>query len=187
VIRADRDAEFTAYVTARLPALRRLAYLLCADWTQADDLAQNAIIKLYVHWGRARAADDVDAYARAVLVREFLGERRSGWSRRVRPEAQPPDAPAATGHHGHDHDHDAALDVRSALAGLPPGQRAVLVLRFYSDLSVAQAAQILGCSPGTVKSQTMRGLDALRRAIGPAAAPEDRPRQHARTERTSHG
>jgi RNA polymerase sigma-70 factor (sigma-E family) len=178
---ADRDTEFTEYVTARLPSLRRVAYLLCADWARADDLAQNAITKLYVRWGRIRALGDVDAYARVVLVREFLREQRSGWSRRVRLDARPPDTPALAS------DHDAALDVRSALTRLPPGQRATLVLRFYCDLSVAQAAQVLGCSPGTVKSQTMRGLDALRRAIEPDAGPGDRPRQHASTEGTGHG
>jgi RNA polymerase sigma-70 factor (sigma-E family) len=154
-----RDVEFTEYVAARLGSLRRVAYLLCRDWDGADDLVQRALIKLYVHWARARAADHTDAYARVIVVREFLGERRSGWARRVRLDAQPPDAPAATT------DHDAALDVRSALIGLPPRQRATLVLRFYCDLSVEQSASALGCSAGTVKSQTAKGIEALRRAL----------------------
>lgn len=154
-----RDAEFTEYTAARLGSLRRVAYLLCQDWDGADDLVQRAIIKLYVHWHRARADGHADAYARVILVREFLSERRSGWARRVRLDAEPPDVPAdAT-------DHDAALDVRSALAGLPPRQRATLVLRFYCDLSVEQSARALGCSAGTVKSQTAKGIDALRRAL----------------------
>jgi RNA polymerase sigma-70 factor (sigma-E family) len=154
-----RDAEFTEYVAARLTALRRVAYLLCWDWDRADDLVQGAITKLYVHWGRVRALDHADSYAKVILVREFLSDRRSGWARRVTLGAEVPDVPAVAA------DHDAALDVRSALAELPPGQRATIVLRFYCDLSVDQSAQVLGCSAGTVKSQTAKGLDSLRRAL----------------------
>jgi RNA polymerase sigma-70 factor (sigma-E family) len=161
VIRGRRDAEFTEYVAARLAWLRRVAYLLCRDWDQADDLVQRAITKLYVHWARTRAVDHADSYARTVLVREFLSERRSGWARRVSVGVQVPEAAAAGA------DHDAALDVRSALAGLPARQRATLVLRFYCDLSVDQSAQVLGCSAGTVKSQTAKGLDSLRRTLEP--------------------
>jgi DNA-directed RNA polymerase specialized sigma24 family protein len=72
-----RDAEYTEYVAARLSSLRRLAAVLCDDWQRADDLVQATLVKLYVHWGRVRAADHADAYARAVLVREFVHERRS--------------------------------------------------------------------------------------------------------------
>jgi DNA-directed RNA polymerase specialized sigma24 family protein len=78
-----RDAEYTEYVAARLSSLRRLAAVLCDDWQRADDLVQAALIKLYVHWGRVRAASHTDAYARAVLVREFIHERRSAWVKRV--------------------------------------------------------------------------------------------------------
>jgi RNA polymerase sigma-70 factor (sigma-E family) len=156
---ARRDAEFTEYVAARLMTLRRVAYLLCSDWDRADDLVQGAITKLYVHWGRVRAIDHADSYAKMILVREFLGDRRSGWARRVSLSAEVPDVPAVAA------DHDAVLDVRSALAGLPPGQRAALVLRFYCDLSVDQSAEVLGCTAGTVKSQTAKGLDSLRRAL----------------------
>jgi RNA polymerase sigma-70 factor (sigma-E family) len=161
VTSSARDAEFTEYAAGRLTSLRRVAYLLCRDWDRADDLVQGAITKLYVHWGRARADGDADAYARTILVREFLGERRTGWARRVSLDAALPEVAEAAA------DHDVALDVRSALAALPPGQRATLVLRFYCDLSVDQAAQALGCSAGTVKSQTSKGLDALRRALDP--------------------
>lgn len=179
-----RDVEFTEYTAARLSSLRRLAYLLCRDWDGADDLVQRAIIKLYVHWSRAQAGHP-DAYARVILVREFLSERRSGWARRVSLAEAPPDLPAAAT------DHDAALDVRSALAGLPPGQRATLVLRFYCDLSVEQSARALGCSAGTVKSQTAKGIEGLRRALNldghrPGAAPQVVP-DHAREQETRHG
>jgi RNA polymerase sigma-70 factor (sigma-E family) len=162
---ARRDTEFTAYVAARQTSLRRVAFLLCQDWDRADDLVQGAITRLYVHWGRAREVEHVDAYTRAILVREFLNERRSQWARRVMLPGQLPDLPGAVT------DDAAALDVRTSLAMLPPRQRAVLVLRFYCDLSVDQAARVLGCSPGTVKSQTAKGLDSLRRVLDPVAAP----------------
>jgi RNA polymerase sigma-70 factor (sigma-E family) len=155
-----RDAEYTEYVAARLSYLRRLAAVLCDDWQRADDLVQAALVKLYVHWGQVRAASHTDAYARAVLVREFIHDRRSTWAKRVHLSGQVMDSPAATV------DHDAALDLRAAVAALPARQRATLVLRFYCDLNVDQSAEILGCSPGTVKSQTARALDTVRRALG---------------------
>ena len=158
---SNRDAEYTEYVAARLSSLRRLAVVLCDDWQRADDLVQATLTKLYVHWGRVRAASHADAYARAVLVREFIHERRSNWAKRVSLSDKMPDSPAATA------DHDAALDLRTAVAALPAQQRATLVLRFYCDLNVDQSAEILGCSPGTVKSQTSRALSAVRRALGP--------------------
>jgi len=165
MLSGGRDAEFTEYVSARLTTLRRLAYLLCQDWHGADDLVQGAITRLYVHWGRARAVDHTDAYARVILVREFLSERRSPWARRVILREQLPDTVGTVT------DHAAVLDVRTALAGLPKRQRATLVLRFYCDLNIDQTAQVLACSPGTVKSQTAKGLDSLRRALEPAGAP----------------
>jgi RNA polymerase sigma-70 factor (sigma-E family) len=170
-VSAARDAEYTEYVSARLPALRRLAVVLCQDWQRADDLVQATITKLYVHWGRASAADHVDAYARAVLVREFVHERRSSWVRRVSlsggvTDREVTDRPAAAV------DHDAALDLRAAVAALPPRQRSTLVLRFYCDLNVDQSARLLGCSPGTVKSQTAKALNALRQALEPGPGAE---------------
>jgi RNA polymerase sigma-70 factor (sigma-E family) len=161
---SERAVEFTDYVQARLGWLRRIAYLLCQDWDRADDLVQAAITLVYVHWDQVRSADQMDGYVRTILVREFLAVRRSAWARRVVLTGKVPDAadPAA--------DHDAALDVRRALLLLPPRQRATLVLRFYCDLSVDQAAQVLGCSAGTVKSQTAKGLETLRRLLGSARA-----------------
>jgi len=164
---SSRDAEFADFVAAREASLRRLAMLLCQDWHRADDLVQAAITKLYVHWLKAKAADSIDAYVRAIVVREFLDERRSSWVRRVTLTSQLPDRPAASP------DPEDALDMRTAMAGLPARQRATLVLRFYCDLSVEQAAQVLGCTPGTVKSQTAKALGALRIALGPGAESED--------------
>jgi RNA polymerase sigma-70 factor (sigma-E family) len=159
-VRARRDVEYAEYVSASLPSLRRLALLLCHDWQRADDLVQAAVIRLYVRWGRAGAADNLDAYVRTILFREFLHEQRSGWATRVRLTDALPEVPAAPA------DEDAALDLQNAVAALPPRQRAALVLRFYCDLNVDQSAQVLGCSPGTVKSQTARALSTLRRALG---------------------
>ncbi len=178
---ARRDAEFTEYVTARAVALRRLAYLLCQDWHQADDLVQDAVTRLYVRWNRTREIEHVDAYARVVLVREFLSERRSGWARRVT-TGPVPDLPGPSA------DHDSAVDLRAALAALPARQRATLVLRYYSDLNVAQTAEILGCSAGTVKSQTAKGLNALRRALETVIRPAGAAGQSVRPcESAAHG
>jgi RNA polymerase sigma-70 factor (sigma-E family) len=160
---SSRDDEYTAYVSARMTSLRRTAYLLCQDWHRADDLVQATITQLYVHW--ARAADHTDAYARTVLVRQFLGERRSAWARRVSLGGRDTEARAVAAV-----DHDELLDLRAALAAVPARQRATLVLRFSCDLTVEQTARVLGCSAGTVKSQTAKGLAALRRALDPPPA-----------------
>ncbi len=155
-----REAEFTRFVSARLPSLRRLAMLLCQDWQRADDLVQAALIKLYVKWPRAVAADNIDAYARAIVVREFLDERRSSWRTRVTLSDQPPDRQADPP------DTDSAIDLQAAMSVLPARQRATVVLRFYLDMNVDQTAQLLGCTRGTVKSQTAKALDTLRRTLG---------------------
>jgi RNA polymerase sigma-70 factor (sigma-E family) len=159
---SERRAEYVEYVEGRLASLRRLAYLLCRDWHGADDLVQVTVTRLFTHWPRAARMDNTDAYVRTILVRAFLAERRSPWFRRVLlPGVQPDQAAIGA-------DPDAVLDVREALAAIPPRQRATLVLRFYCDLDVEQAASVLGCSPGTVKSQTSKGLAALRRMLEPA-------------------
>jgi DNA-directed RNA polymerase specialized sigma24 family protein len=105
---------------------------------------------------------------RTILIRAFLAERRSAWTRRVALFSAYPELPGAP-----DPDPDTRLDVRAALASLPPRQRATLVLRFYCDLPVEQTAAELGCTPGTVKSQTAKGLSALRRALDPVPAEEN--------------
>jgi RNA polymerase sigma-70 factor (sigma-E family) len=159
-VNADDERRYVEFVAGRLAWLRKVAFLLCQDWHRADDLAQAAITRLYVHWSAASRADNLDAYARRVLVREFLSARRTVWGSRVdlQPdpvrEASAPDADPVT-----------RVMVRVALAQVPPRQRAALVLRYYCDLSVEETADVLRCSPGTVKSQTSRGLAALRRAL----------------------
>jgi RNA polymerase sigma-70 factor (sigma-E family) len=159
-----RDADYTEYVMARLPSLQRLAAVLCNDCQSADDLVQATLTKLYVHWGRVRAASHPDAYTRAVLVREFFQQQRSAWTKRVKLSGRVHDTPAAAV------DLDAVVDLRAAVAALPARQRATLALRYYCDLNVDQTAEVLGCSPGTVKSQTAKALEAVRRTLGPPEA-----------------
>ncbi|MEV6159725.1 sigma-70 family RNA polymerase sigma factor [Nonomuraea sp. NPDC052129] len=164
----NTDEEYTAYVSGRLLWLRRIADALCRDWHRADDLVQTAITRLYVKWRHARKAADLDSYVRVILVRVFLKEQRAGWFSRTRLSAAPPEAAARAG------DADLAMDLHRALDLVSPRQRATLVLRFHCDLSVEQTAAVLGCSTGTVKTQTARGLAALRALLDMAATKEDR-------------
>lgn len=149
------DREYVAYVQQRLERWRRVAYLLCRDWHRADDLVQVTVTRLYVNWRRANAADDIDRYVHRILVNAFLGERRK-WLSRVTLVDRTPDAAAPHV------DEATTVAVRDVLAQVPPRQRATLVLRFYCDLTVDEAAEVLGCSAGTVKSQTAKGLTRLR-------------------------
>ncbi|MBP0455499.1 SigE family RNA polymerase sigma factor [Kitasatospora sp. RG8] len=158
----QRDAEFTEFVASRAAWLRKVAYLLCTDWHRADDLVQETVTKLYVHWNRVSGAENTDGYARTVLVNTFLAEQRSPWGRwtaRRRGDGALPEAAVSA------HDLDASVDLRTALAALPPRQRATVVLRYYCDLTVEQTAEAMDCSAGNVKSQTSRGLAALRRLL----------------------
>ena len=154
------DAEYLAYVAGRTSALRRVAYLLCGDGHQADDLVQETITKLYARWPRLARVDNLDGYVHTMLVRTFLDERRRGWWK-VRlfgaaPERTEPDGLPAE---------DRTM-LRTALARVPARQQAVLVLRFLCDQPVSDVARVLGCSEGTVKSQTAHGLNALRKILG---------------------
>jgi RNA polymerase sigma-70 factor (sigma-E family) len=151
----SKEQAFRELYVGRAPALRRTAFLLCGDWHQAEDLVQVAFEKLYASWHRVRAAEALDAYVRRTLVRCWVDETRRP-HRRERPVADVPD-------HGVEGPERESLHL--ALAAVPPRQRACLVLRFYDDLSVAQTARLLGCTEGTVKSQTSRGLEALRAAL----------------------
>jgi RNA polymerase sigma-70 factor (sigma-E family) len=155
VARSDQD-EYVEFVSARMVALRRTARFLCGDWDRGDDVVQRTLTDLYANWRKVKRADSPDAYLRTMLVRRFLDERRRRWSS-VRLVEETPDLPD-TGQL----DVTTRMDVRAALARLAPRQRAVIVLRYYCDLSVAQTAEALGCGEGTVKSQTARALETLR-------------------------
>ena len=149
--------EFAEFASAASPRLRRTAFLLCGNWHTAEDLAQTALARAYASWPRVRRADDQDAYVRRILLN---ANRTRFRSRRVAEQltADLPDpgTPDPTG----------ARDDRSALmaamAALPAGQRAVVVLRYWLDLTEPQVAAALGCSVGNVKSQAARGLAKLR-------------------------
>jgi RNA polymerase sigma-70 factor (sigma-E family) len=159
-MRDGSEKEYIEYVSARVPALRRLAFLLAGDDHRADDLVQQTITTLFLKWRRANAAEHLDAYVRTMLVRSFVDERRLSWAKvrlfRHAPEP-PPLEPSAV---------EDRLVVRAALARLPRRQQAVLVLRFFYDLPVDEVAATLGCTSGTVKSHTSRGLATLRRLLG---------------------
>jgi RNA polymerase sigma-70 factor (sigma-E family) len=163
------DGEFARYFGERANSLRSTAFLLCGDWHQAEDLTQAALLKLYLAWPRLSRHDALDAYARKVVLRTFLAEhRRSRWKRERLTDA-PPELPAdATGS-------DQDLLVRQALAVLAPKQRAVLVLRYFEDLPEREVAEVLGCSVGTVRSQTARALARLRALSGDFTVEEARP------------
>ncbi|MBE1497961.1 RNA polymerase sigma-70 factor (sigma-E family) [Amycolatopsis lexingtonensis] len=152
--------DFTEYVTARAGWLRKVAYLLCGDWHRADDLVQSAITRLYANWPRASRADNLDGYARRTLVNTFLAEQRTSWWRRVDLRGTESERPVPGS------DVEAGLDLRAALDRLPARQRATVVLRYFCDLPVAETARALGCSEGTVKSQTSKAVDALRELLG---------------------
>lgn len=157
------EQEFAEFFAARRDAVRRSAYLLCGDWHRADDLAQTAFVALHRRWRRIRDKGALDAYLRRTLVHAVIDESRRPW-RRERFTDDVPERPAGTPDVGDTVATRTAL--LAALRKVPPRQRAVLVLRFLDGLDVSGVAEVLGCTEGTVKSQTARGLAALRAALG---------------------
>lgn len=151
------NAEFRAYVAERWPVVTRTAYLLCGDSMTAEDLAQSAFIKLYRHWRRVSADGPPDAYVRRIVVN--LATRR--WRRRkpellvseVDDNARPDPGYATV---------ETRDELWQALRRLPPRMRAVLVLRYYEQLTEQETAAALGCAVGTVKSHSAQGLRRLR-------------------------
>lgn len=152
------DDAYREYVVARLDRLRRAAYLLCGDWHLADDLVQLTFLQLYRHWRRVEKAT-LDAYTRRILVNAFLSHKRR--YRREQVVSTPPDLTVWA--------EPVDDDIGAALAALPPRQRALVVLRHLEDMSVADAAELLGITEGTVKSQTSRALDKLRARLATLA------------------
>lgn len=167
---ADRDAEFTAFVAEHRGALLRIARLLAAgDEAAAEDVLQTTLTRLYVRWRQVRRADNRLAYARTSLTHAFVDESRRAHRRRERSTDRPVEWRAEEGAAAPNHELRSV--VADALADLGPRQRAVVVLRHWLDLDVAETARILGCSPGTVKSQNARALERLRVALGPTIHP----------------
>ena len=158
---SDRDADFTDFVVERRQLLLRTAFLLCGGWTQAEDVVQIALSKLYVAWPRVRPADGAYAYARRIVARTAVDEWRRPWRREVLGGDDLLDeVPGAERLHLAD-----ALTLRTALAGLPRRQRQVVVLRFWSELSVAETAADLRLSEGAVKAYTSRALGRLQQQL----------------------
>jgi RNA polymerase sigma-70 factor (sigma-E family) len=156
---ADRD--FRQFVAARSRALQRTAYLLTGDWGHAEDLVQTTLMKTYLAWLRLGKIESVEAYTRTVMVNTATSWWRRRWHGE-RPAAVFPDraAPDTT------EDFLEQDRVWRFVSRLPPRQRAVLVLRYYEDLTEAETARMMGISVGTVKSHTARALTALRRWMG---------------------
>lgn len=154
------EHDFEAFARASQRKLYRTAYLLCGNAEGARDLTQTTLAKVFQHWRRVSAADHPDAYARTVLTRTFLAERR----RRLRDllahtRADPPPRPEHA---------ELRVTLLAALAALPPRARAMVVLRYWEDLSVETVTGLLRCSEGTVKSQCSRALAKLRTQLGEA-------------------
>jgi RNA polymerase sigma-70 factor (sigma-E family) len=158
----DADERFRAFVVAQRRSLLRTAYLLTGDHGHAEDLVQTALLKTYRHWGRVSGRGDPTAYVRRVVVTTHVSwVRRLAGTEQViesvpdRADALPPDRDE---------------ELLRALRTLPPRMRAVVVLRFYEDRSEAQTAQLLGCSVGTVKTQTSRAMTRLRAQLDPTSS-----------------
>jgi len=166
---ARRDSgEFTAFVLASQPRLRRTAYLMCGDWQLASDYVQEALIRVYRHWPRLRGEAGAHAYARKAVLNVVIDAKRRRSSTEV-----PVDS--VVERVGVRDEAEASVDrdlLTRCLAQVPPRQRACLVLRYYDDLSVSEIATALGVSEGTVKSQTARGLDTLQAAFARATHDE---------------
>ncbi|MGL5827802.1 MAG: SigE family RNA polymerase sigma factor [Nocardioides sp.] len=149
--KSTRDQEFTAFARESQGRLFRQAYLLTGNRDAAEDLAQGTLVKMYVAWSRV---DNPAAYANRTLLYAFFEEKRkhkreAAWSNATESVALPRDPTVA-------------VTLSQALSELAPRMRAAVVLRYWEDLSVEQTADLLGCSPGTVKSSTAKGLQHLR-------------------------
>jgi len=151
--------DFAEFAAARSRQLIRLAYVLTGDQHAAEDLLQNALVKAAAHWGRIHTAPE--AYVRRIMYREQVNWLRLRARRRETAMAQVPELSAG--------DEAGSVDARlalwAALRALPPRRRAVLVLRYLEDLPESQVAEILGCSVGTVRSQSHRAVAQLRLAL----------------------
>ena len=161
--RPPSDAEFTEFVHATWPSLYRTAWLILGDTGLAEDLVQTALGKTYAAWPRIHDLEAAPAYARRTLVTtSHSWFRKRSW--RERATGDLPEAAYST-------DPSTRPAVVDALRALPPRQREVVVLRYYDDLPVAEVAALLGCSEGTVKSQTHAALRRLRDLLGDAVIP----------------
>ncbi|MDI2132964.1 SigE family RNA polymerase sigma factor [Yinghuangia seranimata] len=172
------DTDFAGYVTRRWPVVVRTAYLLCGDRAAAEDLAQGAFVALHRHWARVSAEGAPDAYVhRAVVnatIRHARKQRKEGVVRGRPDDGPEPDATLDRPVDDAGFARVEQLDeLRRALDELPPRMRAVLVLRFFGQLTEAETAHALDCAVGTVKSHTAQGLRRLRGLLGGTPQPTD--------------
>ena len=161
-----RDDSYVAFVAARQSHFRRIAYAICGDWSTADDVLQDALIKLYLARPRVRRDGREEAYLRQIIVRADVDRRRRPWRREQHGEL-PDRAGRDVSAQVDDHD-----ELFRALQQLPLMQRKVVILRHWLELSVEQTAEELNISEGTVKSHSSRALERLRSVLG-------RPASHA--------
>ena len=156
--RDEREAAYVEFVASRQAHFRRIAYALCGNWSQADDLLQVALVKLYVAWPRVKRDGREEAYVRRILVRANIDESRRPWRREhlvgTLPDCADPPTP--------DTDHGQLLE---AVLGLPLMQRRTVVLRHWLGLSVEETAAELGVASGTVKTHSARALERLQVAL----------------------
>lgn len=161
--------DFREFVLARSPALLRTAWMLTGDAALAEDLLQTALARAWPHWRRI-AGGQPEAYVRKVMVRTNSSWRARRWS------GEKPSSDVLADFGQAEREEHAQIDDRvllvAALAALPVGQRQAVVLRFFDDLSVEATAQMMGCSTGTVKSQSAKGLAKLRAALEASAVLE---------------
>lgn len=164
---ARDDRRFAEFVAARQHRLRRAAYLLTSDWETAADVTQEALVRVYLAWPRLDPDRGVMAYAHRALVSSTIDmSRRRGTRERHERRVAPGEAVADGA------EQRATQDVvHQALTTLPRRQRLAVVLRYFDELSVAETAAAMRCSEGNVKSQTARGLDAMRRALADLGEP----------------
>ncbi|WP_043631836.1 SigE family RNA polymerase sigma factor [Nonomuraea candida] len=155
----DTEHDFGAFVAARATTLLRVAYLACGDRSEAEDLLQTALERTYRNWDRVRHHSP-EPYVRRVIVNAAISRARRRAILRIIPVRSLPDTPARSA------DVDLRQVLMDALRALPPRQRAVVVLRYWEDLSEHQTAEVLGCTVGTVKSQSSKAMAKLRMALG---------------------
>ena len=159
---SDRDAEYVEFVTAHQERLRRIAYAVCADDSRAEDVLQEALVKLYLSWSKVRTAGREEAYARRIIVNADLDDRRRPWRRRRvnLPVEQLARIPAKERLGVAERS-----DLLAAVRRLPAMQRRCVVLRYWLGLSIEETAAELRIREGTVKSHASRGLEALKASL----------------------
>jgi RNA polymerase sigma-70 factor (sigma-E family) len=167
-MRTEDAASFTDFVSAEQAALLRLAVLLTGDRGRAEDLVQTALMACYRHWPRIARQGTPSAYVRrAMVTTQISWRRRLSSTEQVMDDLPEQAAPFAEA--------DEEEELRDALLDLPPRMRAAVVLRYFEDLSEKRTAELMGCSPSTVNTQTARGLERLRASLAaPAAVREER-------------